>query len=171
MPLPSTYQIIATTTGTGSSSQITFGASNTIPQTYTDLVLIMSYIDVQIDNLGIRFNGDTGTNYSRTRFIGNGSSGSTATNSNQNYLYCGYKDSGGTSEPVNGILQIMNYSNSTTYKSALSRYSTRNSSGYSVIGEVYLWRITNPITQIDIYSGSANFSTNCKFTLYGIKAA
>jgi hypothetical protein len=169
--MASTYEPIATTAGTGSSTQITLGASNTIPQTYTDLILVMSDIDVQIDNMGIRFNGDTGTNYSRTRIIGDGSSATSARNSNQNYLYCGYKDSGGTSEPVNHILQIMNYSNSTTYKSALNRYSTRNSSGYNVIGEVYLWRSTNAITQIDIYSGNANFSTNCKFTLYGIKSA
>lgn len=163
-----TYEPIATASGTGSSTQITFSS---ISGSYTDLILRVSNIDVQIDNMGLRFNSDSGSNYSRTRIIGNGSSVTSANNSNQTYLYFGYKDTTASTSATNHIVQIQNYSNSTTYKAALTRYSTNNSSGYNIIGEVALWRSTSAITQIDIYSGNANFSTNCKFTLYGITKA
>lgn len=168
MAAGSTYTPIATASGTGSSTQITFSS---ISGSYTDLILTVSNIDVQIDDMGLRFNSDSGSNYSRTRIIGDGSSATSARNSNQTYLYFGYKSTTASTSPTNHIMQIQNYSNSTTYKTTLTRYSTNNSSGYNVMGEVGLWRSTSAITQIDIYSGNANFSTNCKFTLYGIAAA
>ena len=164
-----TYESLATYNGTGSSTQITFSS---IDQTYTDLVLVVSNIDIQIDNMGLRFNSDSGTNYSRTRMIGDGTSfpPPTARNTNQSYLYFGYKDDAVSTKPVNHVLQIQNYSNSNKYKTCLNRYTTVSGGNYNVMYEVAMWRSTSAINQIDIFSGNANFSTNCMFTLYGIKA-
>jgi hypothetical protein len=166
MAASATYEPIATTSGTGSSTTITFAS---IPQTYTDLVIIVSNIDVQIDDMGARLNQDSGSNYSRNRMHANGTTVSANRNSNLSKVFFGYKD-GTANTSTYGILNIMNYSNSTTYKPALARYSTYSSS-YATFAEVYLWRSTAAITRIDIDSGNANFSTNCKFTLYGIAAA
>lgn len=166
MAAGATYEPIATASGTGSSTTITFAS---IPQTYTDLVIIAANIDVQIDDMGARLNQDSGSNYSRTRITGNGTTPESFRNSNLSKVYFGYKD-GTASTQTYGILNLMNYSNSTTYKTGLARYSTY-SSGYATMAEVYLWRSTAAITRIDIDSGNANFSTNCKFTLYGIAAA
>ena len=166
MAAGSTYTPIATANGTGSSTTITFSS---IPSTYTDLVIIASNLDVQIDDMGARLNQDSGSNYSRLRMVGNGTTTNSYTNSNLSKLYFGYKDNTAGTQTY-AILNIMNYSNSTTYKTSLARYVTY-SSVYSTMTEVYLWRSTAAITRIDIDSGNANFSTNCKFTLYGIAAA
>lgn len=166
MAAGSTYTPIATASGTGSSTTITFSS---IPSTYTDLIIIASNLDVQIDDMGARLNQDSGSNYSRTRIVGNGTTANTYRNSNLSKVYFGYKDNTAGTQTY-GILNLMNYSNSTTYKTGLARYATY-SSGYSTMAEVYLWRSTAAITRIDIDSGNANFSTNCKFTLYGIAAA
>jgi hypothetical protein len=166
MAAGATYEPIATANGTGSSTTITFAS---IPQTYTDLVIVASNIDVQIDDMGARLNQDSGSNYSRTRLVGDSSGANSYRNSNLSKVFFGYKD-GTASTQTYGILNLMNYSNSTTYKTGIARYVT-HSSGYGIMAEVYLWRSTAAITRIDIDSGNANFSTNCKFTLYGIAAA
>jgi len=164
----STYEPIANATGTGSSGQVTFSS---IPGTYTDLILVTHYIDVQIDNLGLRFNSDSGSNYSRTSMYGTGSSRSSSKNSNQTYAYTMYKDTNTTTDPVYATTQIMNYSSSATYKNLINRTGTKSGSTYNVFLQTLVWRSNNAITQIDIYSGNANFSTNCKWTLFGVKAA
>lgn len=167
MAAGATYTPLATTTGTGSSTRISF---TSIPQSYTDLILVAANIDVQINDMGAVLNSDTGNNYSRTRMTGNGSTATSNNNTSNNKWYFLYKD-GTASTIVYSILNIMNYSNSTTYKSAISRYSNYTASTYTTVQETYLWRDTAAITRIDVDSTNANFSTNCKFTLYGIAAA
>jgi hypothetical protein len=65
------------------------------------------------------------------------------------------------------ILNFQNYSNSTTYKSVLTRV---NNSGFTMAW-VNLWRSTAAITSITIYPYSGTFSSGSTFTLYGISAA
>ena len=60
----STYTPIASHTASGSESSITFSS---IPQGYTDLVLVfLGKVDSGSGDLGLRFNADTGSNYSTT---------------------------------------------------------------------------------------------------------
>jgi hypothetical protein len=62
----------------------------------------------------------------------------------------------------------MNYSNATTYKTALARTS-EDGVAAAYVG---LWRSTSAITSITIDKGSSdNFASGSTFTLYGIKAA
>jgi hypothetical protein len=68
------------------------------------------------------------------------------------------------------LLQFMNYSNATTYKTVLSRSNVAASA--SVSANVGLWRNTAAITSIKLYVyPSYNFVAGSTFTLYGIKAA
>lgn len=70
--MAATYEPIATTTASGSSSSITFSS---ISSAYTDLVLVANAsVTSGSDTAILRFNGDTGSNYSRTFLSGNGSS-------------------------------------------------------------------------------------------------
>ena len=69
---------------------------------------------------------------------------------------------------MNTIINIQNYSNTTTYKTALVRY---NNGGVIVEGIVNLWRNTAAITQIDFGNSSANYLAGSTFTLYGILKA
>lgn len=163
--MPSTYDKIAATTGTGSSGSITFSS---IPSTYTDLIVVCAArLTTSAGDLLFEFNGDNATNYSTTYLTGTGSAASSGRFSNQIKTYNdinGYVD---TTNSHNSITHIMNYSNTTTYKTALSR--SNNAAG-GVDATVSLWRSTAAITQVRIYL-SNNFATSSTFTLYGIKAA
>ena len=64
----------------------------------------------------------------------------------------------------------MNYANTTTYKTVLSRDALNNASDGAVEAFVGLWRSTSAINTIQIKPDSGNFNTGT-FSLYGILAA
>ena len=161
--MPSTYTPIATQTLGSAAASVTFSS---IPGTYTDLVLVLSVQDASGNSFALQFNGDTSTNYSRTRLLGDGSATSSARTTNATSMVFNYVGTI-TSEFSASIANVMNYSNATTYKTALVR------SGAASVGtsaSVGLWRSTSEITSITINAGST-FAVGSTFTLYGIKAA
>lgn len=164
----STYEPIATYTAPSAQSSYTF----TTFSGYTDLVLIAQ---VQSDaggfaNFNIRFNSDTGSNYSRVFMYGNG----TAAGSGKAAASTDTSINLGTMPTVSqgywniSKVNIQNYSNSTTYKTLLNRSDLLNDATYEGVG---LWRNTAAITSITLFSSSGNIATGSTFTLYGIKAA
>lgn len=166
MAAGSTYTPIATTTVSGSST--TSVVFNSISG-YTDLVVISNLTGSQIIDPGIQFNGDTGTNYSNTILSGNGSTVSSNVNTSVSYVRM---DEGAyltTSNPNIYITQIMNYSNSTTYKTVLGR---NNNAATGVDAIVSLWRNTAAITSVNVYvRGAGYFVAGSTITVYGIAAA
>ena len=167
MPAGSTYEPIATATASGSSTNVTFSS---ISASYTDLILVTANITADVENIGITLNGDTGSNYSRTLIQGDGSSATSSRGTNHTYLYTLYKNTAG-GDPIMSISQFLNYSNTTTNKTVLTRQEV-NASGTKIVqAMVSLWRSTAAINSISINSGDANFNSGATFTLYGIKAA
>jgi hypothetical protein len=165
MAAGSTYTPIATTTLGSATGTVTF---TSIPSTYTDLVLVAVGTAVNSTGWGLQFNSDTASNYSATYVEGNSTS-AVSERYGANYMRTCWNSLWNTSNPSNTIIQIQNYSNTTTYKSALWR-SNSVSNGYVEAG-VGLWRSTTAINRIDIIISSANFATGSTFTLYGILAA
>jgi hypothetical protein len=164
-----TYTPIATNTLTSAANSVTFSS---ISGTYTDLIVVCNST---ISNNGggayMAFNGDTsGTNYSQTFLYGTGAAaGSTrTTNSVGTSNWVGGQIGGmSNTTPSTYVINVMNYSNTTTYKTILSR-----SSSLYTEASVNLWRNTAAITSIIIGAqGAYTFSTGSTFTLYGIKAA
>ncbi len=166
--MAATYEPIATTTFSSTSIDYTFSS---IPATYTDLVLVASQNQSGTSDYGIRFNGDSGGNYSRTVLYGNGSAaGSTRGSTTATRISCsyyGYPPSAASTFGV-GIISIMNYANTTTYKTLLAR---SNSAGSGLDANVGTWRNTAAITSVTILLDAGTFSVGSTFTLYGIKAA
>ena len=166
MAAGATYEPIATTTLGTAATSYTFSS---ISGSYTDLVLVITGNTNNPTNPVFQFNGDTGTNYSSTFLSGNGTSatsGRTSSLSVLNPTNQGYMTS--TSNAVL-ISNIMNYSNTTTYKTVVSRSNAAATGTDATVG---LWRNTAAITSITILTNSANtFSVGNTFTLYGIKAA
>jgi hypothetical protein len=155
---------IATTTLSTTTATITFSS---IPSTYTDLAIVcgsLKYVTGD-DDAFVRFNGDTATNYSWTQLNGSGSSPA----GNRGTSTSGIRSINGMSTADVGttIINVQNYSNSTTYKTTLSRHST------AFVGMfVGLWRNTAAITSVTIVNlGAGGFALGSSFTLYGIKAA
>lgn len=169
--MPSTYDKIAATTITGSPNVVAF---TSIAGTYTDLVLVANARAQYADTIGIlriRFNSDSGSNYSMTQLYGNGSSATSARVSNQTSFgleyISGNTAASGVFSPV--LLQIQNYSNTTTNKTMLAR---TNDAAVRVVTQVGLYRSTSAITRIDLDEVlGTNFAVGSTFTLYGIKAA
>jgi len=161
--MTATYDCIATTTLSSSAVSVTFSS---ISGSYTDLVLIFSGSAGSGNGIAFRFNSDTGSNYSNTEMSGDGTSAGTDITASQTVGRIGSVTSGG---PHNLILNIQNYSNSTTYKTTLSRSYRDGNATYAM---VTLWRSTSAITSVEIRTqgGVVNFNSGSTFSLYGIKA-
>ena len=165
MAAGSTYTPIATQS-VSAQSTVSF---TSIPSTYTDLILVAvaksSTAGSGANNYRVQFNGDTATNYSETYIAGNGTTASSGRDTSSNVIYIG--DVAQTSGVAGTtIIQIMNYSNATTYKSVLGR---GNVAGTETSAAVGLWRSTAAINRVDIFMTSATVTGD--FTLYGIAAA
>lgn len=163
----STYEKIEARTIATATSSITF---TSIPATYTDLVLICNGTAASNTGVTLRFNGDTASNYSMTVLEGSGSgSGISERQSSVSQARFVWNSLWNTTTPGTVILNIMNYANTTTYKTVLWRSST--ASNYVEAG-VNLWRKTpEAINSLTIETTSANVAVGSTFTLYGIKAA
>ena len=162
MAAGSTYTPIASQTGTGSAGDITF---NSIPSTYTDLVLVANIFTTANANQTFRVNGSS-TGYSNTWMTGNGSTAVSGRNSSNNSITAQVNIFASSTEPAFHVMQFMNYANTSTYKTVLTRTS-RASQATEVF--VSLWGNTAAINSITISGGT--FTTNAVFTLYGIAKA
>jgi hypothetical protein len=161
--MPATYEPIATNTLGSNAASVTFSS---IPSTYTDLVLVLNTItSTSSEYMTVTINSDTGSNYSRMNVSGNGTVVSSGRSSNETVWYIAVETYGTNSLKFNSITHFMNYSNTTTNKTFLSRASHTDLGTDAVVG---LWRNTSAINTIKVNS---NFATGSTFTLYGIKAA
>jgi len=167
--MPITYEPIATTTLSTTQTTITFSS---IAGTYTDIVFVASLKMANNTYQPIlRFNSDTGNNYSSTTVYGDGTSAGSARHTSQNGIYANPGAGIGTAGNFNPwIINIQNYSNATTYKTTIARF---NNSLSVVNAGVGLWRNTAAITTVTLTaeSGSGDFQSGSTFTLYGIKSA
>ncbi len=134
----------------------------------TDLVLVVAGTTGAANNVLMQVgNGsiDTGNNYSSTFLYGDGSTAASSRQSNVSTMLVGRI---GTSQSIS-IFQIMNYSNTTTFKTFLCRGNNATANG-QVTGNVNLWRNTAAINQIKVLEQvGSNFESGTTFSLYGIQ--
>jgi len=167
--MASTYEKIATTTLGSAAADVTF---TSISGAYTDLVLIMNLGASSLTgSVSVQANSDTGSNYSGVILRGNGSTASSNYYDNHTaYLPC-WLVNPNTALETNIIMNIMNYSNTTTYKTMLARgnrASASNNPGTETgVGQ---WRNTAAINSLKIFV-SGNIISGSTFTLYGILKA
>jgi hypothetical protein len=164
MAAGSTYTPIATTTLGSAQTSYTF---TSISGSYTDLYLVIAGSGaVSGGNMLLQFNSDTGSNYSTTILYGDGSSAGSARASGATSMNIGDLDA---TVQSNTLVSIMNYSNTTTYKTALGR---SNRSAVATTAKVGLWRSTSAITSVKVFFNTADvFTSGSTLTLYGIQAA
>ena len=157
-----TYEKIESQTLSTNESSVTF---NVIPDTYTDLVLIgRGSTTTGGGNVAMRFNGDTGSNYSRTRLLGDGSASSTERQTSSTSVAVGDWSTGNSMIRVN----IQSYANPNVYKTVISR---SDEVSFVLSAFVGLWRSTAAITSLVFFKPGGNLTSGSTFTLYGIKAA
>lgn len=165
--MPATYEPIATTTLGTAASTITFSS---IPATYTDLRVVLAGTASASVSPEMRFNSDTGSNYSLTTLQGNGASASSSSASNQTRIYLGYDSSMSTTVPTMFTADIFSYAGSTNKTALATGTADKNGSG-NVERIVGLWRNTSAITTVAVLVTSQTFSVGTTATLYGILKA
>lgn len=174
--MPGTYQIIESQTLGSSQSTVTIGSGGTIPQTYTDLRLLLSLDTNGYNGLDtyMRFNGST-SGYS-LRYLWKDGAGGTAysgSGASQTQLLIGWAQ--GTNSTNNTYasfeIHIPEYtSNSYQKPISVENVHEANTNDNWVWMMNGLWANTSPITSISIIAGSGGtFLANSTFYLYGIK--
>jgi hypothetical protein len=169
-----TYEPIIRYTLPSNTTSITLGSGGqgTIPSTYTDLVLVIGNFGMDSGGSATRlkFNGDSGSNYSATWLVGTGSTAASSRDSSQTSMrIMGAAVGPSTTNIDTAILNIPNYTSTNVYKNVLMRGSAATEA-YSLTG---LWRNTAAITSITLesYNGTHNILAGSTFTLYGIANA
>lgn len=170
-----TYVALQTTTLTSNVTTVTLDLAGITG--YTDLRIVMTPASSSGTN-GIRMrvgNGtiDTGSNYSGTYLDGNGSTAASWRSDTPSNFNLSYRLGIDTAFTQLYTIDLMNYANTTTYKSILVRY---NSAAQAAGAGVLLWRSTSAINKISFNintfgSSTGDFLTGSTFTVYGIAAA
>jgi hypothetical protein len=158
-----TYVALKTTTVNTATPSITLDLTGITG--YTDLIIVANGTGTNDIDLSARFNGDSGSNYSRTIMSGNGSTAPSTRASNANIMRFNYDGYWTASSRATTIVNIMNYSNTTTYKTVISR---SNNAATGTDSLVNLWRSTAAITSLEIFTSAYNFAVGSTFTVYGI---
>ena len=166
MAAGSTYTPIATATTSSSAASYTFSS---ISGAYTDLVIVVNGGSATAIDLSLRVNSDTGSNYSATRLtLDNLTPVSGRTTSATSLRVSDGGSLTTTLAATNHIIQIMNYANTTTYKTLIARC---NRAAGGLDATVGLWSSTSAITSIELFPGTSTFVNGTTLTLYGIAAA
>ncbi len=164
--VPNSYESIATVTvGGGGSSSISF---TSIPSTYAHLqIRITEAYSGSGFNPRVRFNSDTGSNYSWHYVLGDGTSASAGAGASVTSMFLNSNTA--LSTMTVHIIDILDYVNTNKYK------TIRVLDGYDANGSGYIdlwsgnWRNTSAITNITIDGGT--FAQYSSFALYGIRGA
>jgi hypothetical protein len=169
--ITSSYESIATATGTGSSGVITFSS---IPSTYKHLQLrITGRSSGGSTEISFTCNGDTATNYSRHYIYGDGSTTGASGVSSQTSMqiaYCAGSTALASTNAVN-IVDILDYGDANKYKTfrSLTGIDVNGAGGYVQLSSGS-WRSTSAISTLTLTSAN-NYTTATQFALYGIKGA
>jgi hypothetical protein len=172
---PSSYDSIATLTGNGSASSLTFSS---IPSTYSHLQIRLIARGVRSfpgEQLYIRANGDGGSNYAYHYLYGDGAGVSAGANTSVGVFLLGEFPAANETSNIfsSSIVDILDYGNAnknTTFRSVTAHDNAGNTA--NLAGKVWhasgLWMNTAAITSLTVLSNGA-FATNTQFALYGIK--
>lgn len=166
------YESIATVSGNGSASTLTFSS---IPSTYQHLQIRWIARDGRATtslSMKMQVNSDTGANYTSHRLYGLGSAAYSDATTSTNQFYI--DRIGGSSAPSNtfgaGVIDLLDYANNNKYK------TVRSLGGYedNTVGSIWLdsgvWMSTSAISSISLVSNYGDaFASNTSFALYGIK--
>jgi len=168
----SDYELISTTLITTNTPSVTFSSLNTVAANYKHLQLRITERSSASTNsqVGIRFNGDSGANYSEHQMKGNGSSITLYGGGSTSFAPMGTTVESGASANAFGarIIDILDFSqttkNTTIREFAGAAVSPNNVAMYSAA-----WFNTAAVTSMEVFMNSANFVNGSRLSLYGLK--
>lgn len=175
--ITSSYESIATITVGSPQAAIEF---TSIPSTYKHLQIRGIFKNVttgaaDYDALRVQYNTDTAANYSyhflKGEGVGSGGAGGAASTSFIQFGSVMRSGTGQTSAFSAGVIDILDYANTSKYKTQRALIGTEFNALYPYIDlSSGLWQSTSAVTSIKIYINTAvNFAQYSSFALYGIK--
>lgn len=172
-----TFEAIASQTISSATASVTFSS---VPSSYEHLQLRAHFKKtktVGLATLRLRFNSDTGSNYTAQILRGNGSTATAlALDLNGTSMSSGIGtsvSSAFTNIFGGAIIDILDYANSNKYT------TTRTISGYDCNGASTtfiqfmggLWLSTAAIDSVTILPDDTDWAVGCVFSLYGLRSA
>ena len=166
--MANTYTLITSNTvGSGGTAQVDF---NSIPQTYTDL-LIKTSTNVSSSNvLRIRFNSVSSSDYTQQVLRGTGAAAAAFINTGWDTLtnFTPSYNNDGASIFSNNEYYIPNYTGSTTKSILGDSVTEANATTAYTVLYAGLLNNSSAITTISLFAQSGNFNQYSTFYLYGI---
>lgn len=168
--MPVTYDSIARTTLGTQTSTITFSS---ISNAFTDLRLIFNGTVTGAGTIYLRFNGDSGSNYSYTSIGSNGSSVTSSNSVNEIGIDFGnWFNGNAASSPIFTQIDIFNYTSAQNKSCFVYMCNDRNNANAGLPSpSAGLWRNTNAINSVSVVNQSQLFSSGTTVSLYGILRA
>jgi hypothetical protein len=172
--MANTFELIASYAATGSVASIDF---TSIPSTYTDLCLIHSIRSDRssyVDGIQVRFNNDSGSNYSDRVLYGFGSGTGSSTNSPATWVSAGKAAAATATASTfgNSSVYIPNYAGSTQKSVSADGVTENNATSAWAELDAGLWTGTAAINRITLYPAlGTNFVQYSTAYLYGVKNA
>jgi hypothetical protein len=169
----SSYESISTVTvGAGGTSTITFSS---IPSTFKHLQIRgVARSNSGADNTVMRFNGDSGNNYSTHYLVANGGTSTTGNETSASRFYVDILTANSTGNFWSAdIIDILDYTSTTKNKTAriIAGQNLNNSnSGTTWLASGLYFATPAAITTVTLTTNSgAGFAQHTSFALYGIK--
>jgi hypothetical protein len=167
--MANTYKLIEAKTLGSAVASVTFSS---IPQTYTDLQLLISSRATQNVGRELIFINPNGSTTNNNRIVLFGYDGVTPASGAGTDRLTGWQSGNSTTANTfaNSSIYFPNYTSS-NYKSYSADIVAENnsSSNYIVNLTALLWSDTSALTSIEIACETSTFAINSTFYLYGIK--
>jgi hypothetical protein len=175
-PVTSSFESIASATGTGSNFSVEF---TSIPSTYSHLQIRIvangNYTSSSLTgSIGVTFNSDTGANYSYHRLSADGATVAAAGTADSTSMIFNTVPYGSTYANIYGaaIVDIADYASTTKNKTMRVFCGTDANGAGNIRLTSGLWMSTSAVTSVKLTASSAiTLNTPTTFALYGIKGA
>ena len=177
--MATTCKLIAKTVLASDTATITFGSGGTLPQAYTDLLLVISgrssssAADLTVGQADFVYMNLNGSNQSSVRYLyGTGSATGSATSPTRGLAFL--TDPACTANTFASIeIVISNYTGTTAKSVSAVSVTENNATAATMATFAALYSgVTSAVTSIDLTTeDAANFKSGSSFFLYGITKA
>jgi hypothetical protein len=168
---PGAYELISTTLITTNTASVSFDTTG-LGSTYKHLQIRMTSRSSASSNSqsGIRFNSDSGSNYSEHQLVAGGSSVTSYGGASVNFAPLGQDpQSGNTANLFGGrIIDILDPF-STTKNKTIRSFSGHSGSSSAVGIFSSGWFSTSAVTNLEVFMSNGNFVQYSRLSLYGLK--
>jgi hypothetical protein len=173
-PLYSEMELISTSLISSPVSSVTFDVTG-LGSSYKHLHFRITGRDTNSSDqaIGLRFNGDTGSNYTFHQIYANGSTISSNGFGTGTFNYAGLGLMPGASYTSNSfgavIIDILDFASTTKNKTCRANLAWLSTSANNLNFRSSAWLSTSAITSVNVFATGTSFAIGSRISIYGIK--